>query len=63
MNFGIIRLYLHRACGREDIVETCAVNVEMVKVSDDLERKIASRHIMAEVMMVALYVQGVNFGL
>ena len=36
-----------RACGREDIVETCAVNVEMV--TDDLERKIASRHIMAEV--------------
>ena len=28
-------------------METCAVNVEMV--TDDLERKIASRHIMAEV--------------
>ena len=39
--------FIFRACGREDIVETCAVNVEMV--TDDLERKIASRHIMAEV--------------
>ena len=39
--------FFFRACGREDIVETCAVNVEVV--TDDLEHKIASRHIMAEV--------------
>ncbi len=34
-----------RAAGRADIVEKCAVNVEMV--TDDLERKMASRAMQA----------------
>jgi hypothetical protein len=44
-----------RSCGRADIVEKCAVNVEMV--TDDLERKMASRHMASSSSSTTVTVQ------